>query len=156
MRRPTHQSFSFPNLTISASSSSHSQNIEDGIPRLPMVLSHNSRSTKSRQAVSSLLGRAGTMGLGKAVGVLDTLGSSMTNLNLSGGFSSATTTKGNKISIFSFEVANTIVKGANLMHSLSKQSIAHLKELVLLSQGVHNLVSKDMDLLLRIAAADKR
>jgi len=38
--------------------------------------------------VSSLLGRAGTAGLGKAVEVLDTLGSSMTNLNPSGGFNS--------------------------------------------------------------------
>ncbi|KAJ4881431.1 hypothetical protein Rs2_38486 [Raphanus sativus] len=150
------ESFSFPNLTMSASVGSHPQNIKDGIPQLPRVLSHKSRSTKSRQAVSSLLGRAGTMGLGKAVDVLDTLGSSMTNLNHSGGgFSSATTTKGNKISILSLEVASTIVKGANLMHSLSKQSIAYLKELVLLSQGVHNLVSKDMDQLLRIAAADK-
>lgn len=96
------------------------------------------------------------MGLGKAVDVLDTLGSSMTNLNLSGGFSSATTVKGNKISILSFEVANTIVKGANLIHSLSKDSITHLKEAVLPSEGVQNLISKDMDELLRIAAADKR
>jgi len=43
--------------------------------------------------VSSLLGRAGTAGLGKAVEVLDTLGSSMTNLNPSGGFTSGVTTK---------------------------------------------------------------
>jgi hypothetical protein len=155
----TSESFSFPIV----SSGSHPQNIEDGIPRLSRVLSQKSRSTKSRQAavakvseVSSLLGRAGTMGLGKAVDVLDTLGSSMTNLNLSGGFSSATTVKGNKISILSFEVANTIVKGANLMHSLSKDSITHLKEVVLPSEGVQNLISKDMDELLRIAAADKR
>ncbi|CAH8254144.1 unnamed protein product [Arabidopsis lyrata] len=155
----TSESFSFPIV----SGGSHPQNIEDGIPRLSRVLSQKSRSTKSRQAavakvseVSSLLGRAGTMGLGKAVDVLDTLGSSMTNLNLSGGFSSATTVKGNKISILSFEVANTIVKGANLMHSLSKDSITHLKEGVLPSEGVQNLISKDMDELLRIAAADKR
>ena len=106
--------------------------------------------------VSSLLGRAGTAGLGKAVEVLDTLGSSMTSLTPSGGFVSGVTTKGNKISILAFEVANTIVKGANLMHSLSKENIKYLKEMVLPSEGVQHLVSKDMDELLRIAASDKR
>ncbi|KAK7391166.1 hypothetical protein VNO78_19577 [Psophocarpus tetragonolobus] len=106
--------------------------------------------------VSSLLGRAGTAGLGKAVEVLDTLGSSMTNLNVSSGFTSGVTTKGNKISILAFEVANTIVKGANLMQSLSKENIRHLKEVVLPSEGVQNLISRDMDELLKIAAADKR
>ncbi|KAF3658669.1 hypothetical protein FXO37_14310 [Capsicum annuum] len=65
-------------------------------------------------------------------------------------------TKGNKISILAFEVANTIVKGANLKHSLSKDNVQHLKEVVLPSEGVQLLITKDMDELLRIAAADKR
>ena len=106
--------------------------------------------------MSSLLGRAGTVGFGKAVEVLDTLGSSMTNLNLSSGFTSGVTTKGNKISILAFEVANTIVKGSNLMESLSKDNVKRLKEDVLTSEGVQNLISRDMDELLRIAAYDKR
>ena len=110
---------------------------------------------KQVSEVSSILGRASTVSLGKAVDVLDTLGSSMTNLNISG-FGSGTTTKGNKISILAFEVANTIVKGCNLMRALSKDSIKHLKETVLHSEGVQNLISKDMDELLKIAAADKR
>ncbi|XP_065880238.1 protein PSK SIMULATOR 1 isoform X2 [Euphorbia lathyris] len=154
--------FSFPDVNV-VPYGMNPEDIDDGIPRLSRALSNKSRSTKSKQAavakvseVSSLLGRAGTAGLGKAVEVLDTLGSSMTNLNLSSGFTSGVTTKGNKISILAFEVANTIVKGANLMQSLSKENIKHLKEVVLPSEGVQNLISRDMDELLTIAAADKR
>ncbi|KAG6486711.1 hypothetical protein ZIOFF_055290 [Zingiber officinale] len=105
--------------------------------------------------VSSVLGKAGSVGLGKAVEVLDTLGSSMTSLHFSGSFVSGASIKGNKISILSFEIANTIVKGYNVMQSLSKDNIKHLKEVVLLSEGVQYLISKDMGDLLRIAATDK-
>ncbi|GAB4861417.1 DNAJ domain protein [Ancistrocladus abbreviatus] len=164
-----HEPFSFPELNTNsygANLHSYGMNLDDfndGIPHLSRALSSKSRSTKSKQTavvkvseMSSLLGKAGTVGLGKAVEVLDTLGSSMTSLNLSGGFVSGVTTKGNKISILAFEVANTTVKGANLMESLSKENVRHLKEVVLRSEGVQNLVSKDVDELLRIAAADKR
>ncbi|KAJ7973953.1 DUF668 family protein [Quillaja saponaria] len=156
------ESFTFPEIDV-VSYGSRPDDINDGIPRLSRVLSQKSISTKSKQAavakvseVSSLLGRAGTVGLGKAVDVLDTLGSSMTNLNLGNGFTSGVTTKGNKISILAFEVANTIVKGANLVQSLSRENIKHLKEVVLPSEGVQNLITRDMNELLRIAAADKR
>ncbi|KAI4346583.1 hypothetical protein L6164_007467 [Bauhinia variegata] len=162
VEKEVRESFSFPEME-KVSYGQTADDINDGIPRLSRALSLKSRSNKPKQAavtkvseVSSLLGRAGTAGFGKAVEVLDTLGSSMTNLNLSSGFTSGVTTKGNKISILSFEVANTIVKGANLMQSLSKENIRHLKEVVLLSEGVQNLISRDMDELLRIAAADKR
>ncbi|KAK1411324.1 hypothetical protein QVD17_37872 [Tagetes erecta] len=48
------------------------------------------------------------------------------------------------------------MKGSSLMNSLSNSNIKHLKEVVFLSEGVQNLVSKDVDELLRIVAADKR
>lgn len=106
--------------------------------------------------VSSLLGRAGSAGLGRAVEVLDTLGSSVSNLNLKGGFVSGATNKSNELCILSFEVANTIVKGSNLMQSLSKRSMRQLKEVVLPEKGVQELISNDMVELLRIVASDKR
>ncbi|GFP95259.1 hypothetical protein PHJA_001670200 [Phtheirospermum japonicum] len=105
--------------------------------------------------VTSFLGKAGIVGLEKAVEVLDTLGSSMTNLN-SGGFTTGVTSRGNRITILSFEVANTIAKGANLLQSLSEENVQFLKKEVLTSEGVRRLVSTDMDELLSIAAADKR
>lgn len=106
--------------------------------------------------MSSLLGRAGSAGLERAVEVLDTLGSSMTSLNPSNRFVSGVTAKHNELSILSFEVANTIVKGSNILQSLSKRSIRTLKEVVLPSEGVQQLVSTDMDELLKIVATDKR
>ncbi|KAL6574420.1 hypothetical protein OROHE_001324 [Orobanche hederae] len=105
--------------------------------------------------VTSFLGKAGIVGLEKAVEVLDTLGSSMTNLN-SGGFTTGVTSRGNIITILAFEVANTIAKGANLLQSLSEGNIQFLKKEVLNSEGVRQLVSTDMDELLSIAASDKR
>ncbi|KAL0314568.1 UNVERIFIED_CONTAM: protein PSK SIMULATOR 2 [Sesamum angustifolium] len=109
---------------------------------------------KAPQA-TSFLGKAGIVGLEKAVEVLDTLGSSMTNLN-SGGFTTGVTSRGNRISILAFEVANTIAKGANLLQSLSEENVQFLKKEILNSEGVRQLVSTDMDELLSIAAADKR
>lgn len=105
--------------------------------------------------VSSFLGKAGIVGFEKAVEVLDTLGSSVTNLNF-GGFTSGVASRGNKISILAFEVANTISKGANLVQSLSAENIQFLRKEILHTEGVQKLVSTDMNELLRIAAADKR
>ncbi|GMP36600.1 hypothetical protein CsSME_00008674 [Camellia sinensis var. sinensis] len=142
---------------------SNEDDFYDGIPRFPRSLSQKSRSMRSKQAKaakvsegSSRLGKARNRGLGKAVEVLDTLGSSMTSLNPSSGFVSGVTTKGNELKILSFEVANTIVKGSSLMQSLSKRSMRQLKEVVLTSEGVQQLVSNDINELLTIFATDKR
>ncbi|KAM0920219.1 hypothetical protein ACQ4PT_007646 [Festuca glaucescens] len=102
---------------------------------------------------ASVFGRAST----SAVQVLDTLSSGMSSLSTGGGgFVSGPATKGNRVSILAFEVANTIVKGMSLMQSMSKENLKYLKETVLRSQGVQRLVSSDVDELMRIAAADKR
>ena len=65
-------------------------------------------------------------------------------------------TKGCKISILAFEVANTILKGASIMQSLSEDTVTYFKQVVLPSEGVQNLVSSEMSELMRIAANDKR
>ncbi|XP_028119803.1 uncharacterized protein LOC114317291 isoform X2 [Camellia sinensis] len=115
---------------------SNEDDFYDGIPRFPRSLSQKSRSMRSKQAKaakvsegSSRLGKARNRGLGKAVEVLDTLGSSMTSLNPSSGFVSG---------------------------SLSKRSMRQLKEVVLTSEGVQQLVSNDINELLTIFATDKR
>ncbi|CAM8939326.1 unnamed protein product [Rhodiola kirilowii] len=102
--------------------------------------------------VSTLIGRAGTASLE----VLDALGSSMPNLNGGSGFVSGAASRGNKVCILAFEVANTIAKGANLMQSLSEENMEFMKKEILRSQGVQLLVSTDMNYLLSIAADDKR
>ncbi|KAK4351869.1 hypothetical protein RND71_027387 [Anisodus tanguticus] len=111
--------------------------------------------TGGNKAPSSFLGKASIVGLEKAVEVLDTLGSSMTNLN-SGGFMTGMASRGNKIDILAFEVANTITKGANLLQSLSSENVEYLKKEILPSKGVQQVVSTNMKELLAISAADKR
>lgn len=135
---------------------------------LARVLSSKARTAKTRTTavarkgaakvneMGALLGRAGNVVSGKAVEALDTLGSSMTNLNFGSGFTSGPPPKGNKIRILAFEVANTVVKGFNLKQSLSNESMKILKEEIFRSEGVQRLISTDTMELLKIAADDKR
>lgn len=58
--------------------------------------------------------------------------------------------------MLAFEVANTIVKGANLLQSLSEENVRLLKTQIFPSEGVQKLVSTDMNELLNIAATDLR
>ncbi|CAI0435223.1 unnamed protein product [Linum tenue] len=96
------------------------------------------------------------MGPEKTLAVLDTLGSSMSNLNGRSGFVTGIASRGNIISILAFEVSNTISKGANLFQSLSEENVEFLKKEILHSEGVKRLISTDMKELLVIAATDKR
>ncbi|KAK9062601.1 hypothetical protein SSX86_019789 [Deinandra increscens subsp. villosa] len=146
-RKQAKEEVSSPKVSASGFSSKEDE-FYDGIPRIPATLSEKSRSRSFR--VSAL--KAGSL----AVDVLDTLGSSVKSLNSGSPFVTGPTTKGNELCILSFEVANTIMKGSSLMNSLSNRNIKHLKEVVFLSEGVQNLVSKDVDELLRTVVADKR
>jgi len=103
--------------------------------------------------MSLLLGKAGNIGCGK---ILDTIGSNIANLNGGSGCASRAAIKGNGISILAFEVANTIVRGFNILESISARRIRTSKENVLLSEGVQNLISEYMNELLRIIVPDKR
>lgn len=107
---------------------------------------------------NSFLGRAGVMGLEKAVGVIDTLGSSMSGMNPVNGFHSGvlSSSRGRKVTILAFEVANTIAKGAALLQSLSEESLKLMKKDMLRSKGVKKLVSTDTIELQILAASDKR
>uniref|UniRef100_A0A804PDU3 Uncharacterized protein n=1 Tax=Zea mays TaxID=4577 RepID=A0A804PDU3_MAIZE len=123
---------------------------ELAIPRPKPPHSHKVSDT------GTFLGRASIAGLEKAVEVLDTLGSSMTNLNPGSGFLSGGTNRGNKACILAFEVANTIAKASSLWRSCSDESIEELKKEILHSDGVRALVSSNTIELLHIAAVDKR
>ncbi|KAL6650595.1 hypothetical protein ACP70R_009520 [Stipagrostis hirtigluma subsp. patula] len=115
-----------------------------------------SNGTKKVPRLGSVLGTASVAGFGKAVEILDTLGCLVTTLSPDGGFISRSKNKGCKISILSFEVANTILKGASIMQSLSDDTVTYFKQVVLPSEGVQSLISNDMGELMRIAANDKR
>lgn len=93
------------------------------------------------------------MSLKQALKVLDTVGKSVPGLSKE--FVCGSVSGGTKVSILAFEVANTIVKGENLLRSLSENNIQSLKE-ALRSEGVQRLVSGDMEELLMFAASDKR
>ncbi|CAN1788106.1 Protein PSK SIMULATOR 2 [Linum perenne] len=105
---------------------------------------------------TSFQGKESTMGLEKTLEVLDTLRSSMSNLNAQSGFISSMTSRGNKISLLAFEVANKVSKGANLFQSLSEENVNFLKKEILYSEGVKQLNYTYMKELLAIDVSDKR
>ncbi|KAI3432004.1 Bulb-type lectin domain-containing protein [Psidium guajava] len=124
-------------------------------PMTMAIILHGKSATRNNQKSSSS-GRAGILSIKRAVKVLDALESGNWNFNVSKGLIMGTSSRGCEISILAFEVANTIVKGTNLLHSLSEKELQLLKEEILTSAGVQNLVSTNTQELLTIAAADKR
>lgn len=121
---------SFPKVNT-VSRGAPMDDIDDGIPRLSRDLSNKSRSTRSKQVaiakvseVSSLLGRAGTAGLGKAVDVLDTLCSSMTNLNLSRGFASSMATKESQFQFWHLKLQTPLSRGPILCIPFHKRILS--------------------------------
>ncbi|ESQ33780.1 hypothetical protein EUTSA_v10007107mg [Eutrema salsugineum] len=156
-RRKTSDSYYSDNYESSRRKSSKpnekSSNFSGELGPVPPL---RTESTKIMQR-NSFLGRAGVMGLEKAVEVLDTLGSSMSGMNPGNGFhSGVTSSRGGKVTILAFEVANTIAKGAALMQSLSEENLKLMKKDMLRSKGVKKLVSTDTKELQILAASDKR
>ncbi|XP_019458970.1 PREDICTED: uncharacterized protein LOC109358925 isoform X2 [Lupinus angustifolius] len=140
---------------------SNSRTIDHGKNRKKQVSDFRSEynlattsATRGKQVsrTSFLLGVAGE----KALEILDTLGSSMPKLSTSNGFVSGLAPRGNKISILAFEVANTINKGAILFQSLSEENIECLKNEILQTEGMKQLVSTDTKELISFIEADKR
>ncbi|XP_056177363.1 protein PSK SIMULATOR 2-like [Syzygium oleosum] len=137
------------------------QNAQEKCDSVELELKQPTPSTPRKTAnkanqKSSPFGRVGILSIKRAVKVLDTLESSNWNFNVSKGLITGAASRGCEILILAFEVANTIVKGANLLRSLSEKQLQLLKEEIITSEGVQNLVSTDTQELLTIAAADKR
>jgi hypothetical protein len=80
----------------------------------------------------------------------------MPKLSISDGFITGMVPSKNKISMLAFEVANTITRGSILFHSLSEENIQLLKNEILQSEGLKNLVSTDTKELISFVEADKR
>lgn len=103
------------------------------------------------QIIQKSPGRAGE----RAADVLDNIRNRLLKWNPNNGCVNGLASRGNRISILAFEVANTIARGANLLQSLSEENIQALKKEIL-HPGVQQLVSTDIKELLSFAAADIR
>ncbi|XP_015159592.1 uncharacterized protein [Solanum tuberosum] len=101
----------------------------------PEELCFSISTPRINKAPTCFLGKASTVGLEKAVEVLDTLGNSMRNLN-SRGFMIGIASRQDKISILAFEIANTITKAANLLQSLSEENVEYLNKELLPSKVI--------------------
>uniref|UniRef100_A0A0A0LLM8 DUF668 domain-containing protein n=2 Tax=Cucumis sativus TaxID=3659 RepID=A0A0A0LLM8_CUCSA len=122
--------------------------------RSDVILLPSPPSKTGSNKVAPMNAQAGARG--RAVDLWKTIGISVSNFHINSGVSTGMAPSGREISILAFEVANTISKVANLSKSLSEENIQLLKNELLQSEAIKQLISASLEELLSIAAADKR
>ncbi|XP_026390558.1 uncharacterized protein LOC113286055 [Papaver somniferum] len=122
----------------------------------PQKISARNDKTVTKKKVSKSVSSDGIVVQEQTGEALDTAARTVPRMRSSSTYVRGTSSRENDVCIHAFEIASTITKGANILKSLSKENMQCLKQRILQSDGVQRLVSTDMEVLLAIAAADKR
>ncbi|XP_026432910.1 uncharacterized protein LOC113330273 [Papaver somniferum] len=122
----------------------------------PQKISARKDKTVNNKKVSKSVSSDGVVVQEQTGEALDTAAGTVPRMRSGSTYVRGTSSRENDVCIHAFEIASTITKGANILKSLSKENMQYLKQRILQSDGVQRLVSTDMEVLLAIAAADKR